>query len=100
MKINEKIKRFLKTHNISNKEIAEELNIARPTVSHYLSGKRQMPLDFLEWFVLKYNPNLNSLFYGDEITTESELEIEVREVAELKKQKLLTEITKAINKCF
>ncbi|KFC19337.1 hypothetical protein [Chryseobacterium sp. FH1] len=65
MEIREKILLYFTKNDISFTEIGKELGISDVSVGHYLHGKRKMPMDFLVWFIRKYNPDLKSLFYEE-----------------------------------
>lgn len=102
MNINEKISNFFKERSILNNDIAKKLDVTESTISNYFSGKRQMPLSFVVWFINNYQPNLEELFdtgstyvtaepkakYGQKVINDKDLKLE----------KILKDIEKTLRK--
>ncbi len=86
MEIREKINRYLTENSISYKEIAEGYGVAAPTISNYFAGKREIPLDFLVWFVANYPIDVIKLFDRNyqNIIGEGKVEYETRQQAKAK----------------
>lgn len=64
MDISDRLKEVVSALNISQKELADNLNIRANTFSQYLTGTRKIPLDLLSEFALFSKCDLNWLITG------------------------------------
>ena len=63
--MNTRLKQFLSAENITQAQLADNLNVVRASVSHILSGRNNPGYDFIKALMEKY-PKLNIewLFFG------------------------------------
>ncbi len=63
--INEKIKQLRESSNISQIELARQLNISRQALSHYEIGDRQPPIDILKKLCIIFDISADELLEID-----------------------------------
>lgn len=56
--MNQRLLQFLKAENVTQSQFADNIGVARASVSHILAGRNKPGFDFLENMALHY-PNLN-----------------------------------------
>lgn len=54
MKIFEKIKVFIQLSDLTQKELGEMSGKSQQTITNYLTGQNQIPLDWLVWFLNEF----------------------------------------------